>query len=378
MGYLLSAIGNDTIKMGLQLRKFSNKFFGQGAKPSVVLEHPGTLDEEAAKRIRTSWQDMHAGVHNAGKAAVLEEGMKANFLTMSPEDAQALESMRWNVTDVARIFRIPPHKIADLERATFSNVSEAERQFLNDCLDPWLTVWEEECNCKLLTERAKTNGSAFYKFNTAKLLRMNLLDRYQAYEVGIRSGIINPNEARDTEDLNPYEGGDTYQQTLNNAPVGGEGDDAEQEGTETGVDSDSGGETGRTHTAGDGAVNSQNANTDACRQVLVEALTRMTKRLAVHATKRAKKPEQFCEWIDGGMADHTPTLVDALAPAAALFDKQAGQLADALRQRAVQQLSELVEQTTYEELATEVQRVTDTWLAFMPTDLTNTFISEAA
>lgn len=360
VGYLMAAIGKDTIGLGLSLKKFANKFFANGAKPAVVLEHPQQLDEAAAKRLRESWQNMYGGADNAGKTAVLEEGMKANFLTMSPEDSQALDSMKWNVTDVARIFRVPPNRLGDLERATFSNVTEANRQFLDDCLDPWLTVWEEECALKLLTEAQKRNDSHFVKFNTAKLLRMDLTARYASYQVGIASGVISPNEARDLEDLNPYEGGDTYQQTLNNAPVGGDVEpepEPELEPEETPPE----------------------RNTDAHRAVLVDALARMTKRLAVHANKAAKHPEQFCDWIDAGMADHARTLMDALTPAAALIDQPATILADELRLRAVQQLAELVEQTTPDDLATEVQRVTDTWQAFMPIDLTNHFIkSEAA
>jgi len=354
MGWLTASYGKETIKLGMNLKRFANKFFQNGARPSVLLEHPGHLDEEAAIRLRASWQKLYGGVNNAGATAVLEEGMKANFLTMSPEDSQALESLKWNVTDVARIFRIPPHKLGDLERATFSNVVEANRQFLDDCLDPWLTVWEEECGAKLFTEAQKQRDTHFFKFNTGKLLRMDLTARYESYEVGIRSGVISPNEARDYEDLNPYDGGDTYQQTLNNAPVGGTPEQTEPEPPP---------EPAR--------------NIEGQRAVLIDALTRMAKRLAVHANKEAKHPEAFCQWIDGGMSDHHRTLIDALIPSAALIGGSALAMANTLRERAIAELAALVEAATYDNLGGEVQRITDEWQAFLPTDLTTLFMEQS-
>lgn len=384
VGYMISAIGSDTIGLGMALKKFSNRFFKNGARPSVTLEHPGHLSDTAAIRLRKSFEEMYGGADNAGRAALLEEGMKANFLTMSPEDSQALDSMQWNVNDVARLFRCPPHKVGDLTHATFSNIAEANRDFLVDCLDPWLTVWEQESEAKLLTENEKRTDSHFVKFNTGKLLRMDVKTRYETYEIGIRSGILAPNEGRDLEDMNPYEGGDTFQQTLNNAPVGGgnepngqttDNDDSSRSQASSPPESQPV-EQPDSPALKDEGSRATGAAVDARRAVLVDAFTRMTKRLAVHANKAAKHPEQFCDWIDGGMSDHTRTLLDVLTPAAALIGRDPLSVANELRTRAVSQLSELVERTTYEALPTEVASITDTWQAFLPTDLTSYFLEQ--
>src|SRR5207237_209846 len=117
-----------------------------------VLEHPGVLKPEAKNYLRSSWQEIHMGADNAHKIAILEEGMKFNKISIPPEEAQFLEGRKVQVEEVARWFRIPPHKLQHLERATFSNIEEQNEEYVSDCLHSWFERWEEEIQRKLISE----------------------------------------------------------------------------------------------------------------------------------------------------------------------------------------------------------------------------------
>jgi HK97 family phage portal protein len=181
----------------------------------MLLKHPGVLSEPAYKRLQESWDASHQGLSNAHRVKILEEGMDVTTVGVPPEEAQFLETRKFQVNEIARWFRIPPHMVGDLEHASFSNIEEQGLEFVIYTLMPWLVRHEQAISRDLLTESERQ--TFFVKYLVNGLLRGNILTRYQAYGAGIQGGFLSPNEVRIFEDMNPYEGGDQYLLPLNMA-----------------------------------------------------------------------------------------------------------------------------------------------------------------
>ena len=209
-GYSVIAMARQNLGLTMAQEKYAARFFGSGATPGGVLEHPGKIGEDAIEQLRESWAELHEGLDRSHRIAILEEGMKFNPIAMPMRDAQWLEGRQFGRTDVASWLNLPPHKVGDLSRATFTNIEEQNRDYLNTSLMRWLVKWQEECDEKLLRDREKATDAGYFEFLTAALLRGDLLRRYQAYAIGIANRILNPNEVRSMENMNPYEGGDEY------------------------------------------------------------------------------------------------------------------------------------------------------------------------
>lgn len=199
--------------LGQAAEKYSNKLFGNSAMPSGVLEFPQGVkrfDDTAIERIRKKWADVHEGLDNAARIAILQEGAKFNPISFSNRDAQWLEGRQFQRTEIASWFNLPPHKVGDLERATFSNIEEQNLEYLQTSLMRWLVKWQTECREKLLTREEKRRDSHFFEFNTRALLRGSVKSRFEAYSIGISNRFLSPNEARRAESLPGYEGGDEF------------------------------------------------------------------------------------------------------------------------------------------------------------------------
>lgn len=227
-GYNPIELARQGLGLALATEEHGARLFGNGTRLSGVLEHPGKVTKEAADRLKSSWQAMYAGLGNAHRTAVLEEGMKFNTMTMNQDDAQFLETRKFQVSEIARMFRVPPHMIGDLERATFSNIEHQGLEFVKYTLMPWLIRWEQEIKRKLLGR-----GDLYVKHNLAGLLRGDTKSRYEAYGRGIQDGWLTRNEARDKEDLDPIDGLDEPLQPLNMVPAGQQ-PPTEGEGNENG------------------------------------------------------------------------------------------------------------------------------------------------
>lgn len=202
-GYSVLECARNAIGLGIATEKFGGKFFANGAHLGAALEHPGKLSEPALKHLRTSLSNIHGGVENAHKPMILEEGMKWNAIGIPPGDAQMLESRKFQVSEIARMFRIPPHMLGDMERATFSNIEQQALEFVQYTLSIWLEKWAQECNRKLFTGRGY-----FCEFVLDSLLKGDTLTRYQVYSIARANGIMTTNEIRAKENMNPVEGGD--------------------------------------------------------------------------------------------------------------------------------------------------------------------------
>ena len=209
IGFSPIAMAKNAIGLSIAAEEYGSKFYANGASPSGVLEHPGVLKDP--EKIRDSWTQAFGGSHNANKVAVLEEGMKYTPISIPPEEAQFLETRKFQIDEIARLFRIPPHLIGDLEHATFSNIENQSIEFVKYTLDPWVCRIETAMNRKLLTPAEKK--TYFFKFNLDGLLRGDYQSRMQGYAIGRQNGWMSANDIRELENLVPIpdeEGGNLY------------------------------------------------------------------------------------------------------------------------------------------------------------------------
>jgi len=206
IGYSPIALAKNSIGVSISMEEYNSKFFANGANPGGVLEHPGVVKDPA--RIRESWNAVYQGSGNAHRVAVLEEGMKFTPIGIPPEQAQFLESRKFQTEEIARIFRVPLHMIGDLSRATFSNIENQSLEFVMYTLNCWLVKWEQAIKKSLFTKDEKKKY--FVKFNVSALMRGDFSSRMQGYATGIQNGFLSPNCVRELEDLNKIEHGDVF------------------------------------------------------------------------------------------------------------------------------------------------------------------------
>ena len=218
VGYSPIAMAKNAIGLAIATEEYGSKFFANGAAPSGVLEHPGTIKDPS--RVRESWQQTFGGSHNSNKIAVLEEGMKYTPISISPEQAQFLETRKFQINEIARIFRVPPHMVGDLEKSSFSNIEQQSLEFVKYTLDPWVIRWEQSMHRALLSEDEKKEY--FFKFNVEGLLRGDYESRMNGYATARQNGWMSANDIRQLEDLDliPEElGGNLYLVNGNMVPL---------------------------------------------------------------------------------------------------------------------------------------------------------------
>jgi len=209
IGYSPIAMAKNAIGLNLAMEEYGSRFFSNGARPGGVLEHPGFIKD--IQRVKDSWNAAYQGSENAGKIAVLEEGMKYHAVGIAPEEAQFLETRKFQLNEIARIFRVPPHMVGDLEKSTFSNIEHQSLEFVKYTLDPWIVRWEMSLRRVLLMPGEK--DGVVIKFNLDGLLRGDYETRMKGYATGIQNGIFSVNDVRKLEDmdlLSDEEGGNLH------------------------------------------------------------------------------------------------------------------------------------------------------------------------
>ena len=199
-----------SIAAGISSEETNNRLMENQLVPAGIISHPGKLSNDARERLKGQFQKKFMGKENVGKPIVMEEGMTFSPITIRPEDAQFLESRRFGVEEIARWFGVPPHKLADLEHATFSNIEHQSQEFVNDALMPWCKKLEEEADYKLLRNKNANNNGYYSKINVRGLLRGDNKSRMEYYKGGVLNGIFSINDCRAWEDLPPIEGGDEH------------------------------------------------------------------------------------------------------------------------------------------------------------------------
>ena len=242
VGYSPIAMAKNAIGMAIACEEYGAKFFANGAAPSGVLEHPGVIKDP--QRVRDSWQSTYGGTANAHRVAVLEEGMKYTPISISPEQAQFLETRKFQINEIARIFRVPPHMVGDLEKSSFSNIEQQSLEFVKYTLDPWVIRWEQSIARALFSTEEKKDY--FVKFNLEGLLRGDYVSRMNGYSIARQNGWMSANDIRELENLDRIpteEGGDLYLINGNMLPLGNAGAFANITSTDNGKEENSDEET---------------------------------------------------------------------------------------------------------------------------------------
>ena len=218
MGYSPIALERNAIGLGLAAEEYGSRFFSNGARPSGILTHPNTVKDP--KRLRDSWNSAYGGTTNSGRVCILEEGMHFEPITMPNNEAQFLETRKFQVSEICRIYRVPPHLIGDLEHATFSNIEHQSISFAVHTIRPWLVRIEQAMNRALFSDKEK--GRFYVQFNIDGLMRGDYKSRMEGYAIGRQNGWLSANDIRDLENLNPIpeeEGGNVYMVNGNMVPI---------------------------------------------------------------------------------------------------------------------------------------------------------------
>ena len=208
VGYSPIAMAKNAIGLSIATEEYGAKFFANGATPGGLLEFPGTVKNPDA--IRESWNKGFSG-NNSHKIAILEEGMHYTPISISPNEAQFLETRKFQIDEIARIFRVPPHMVGDLEKSSFSNIEQQSLEYVKYTLEPWIVRWEQALNRALLSDSEK--AAYFVKFNVDGLLRGDYQSRMNGYATARQNGWMSANDIRELENLDriPAElGGDLY------------------------------------------------------------------------------------------------------------------------------------------------------------------------
>ena len=215
-GLSVVGVAREAIGIAAAADRWAASHFKQGLDPGGVLKHPGTLSEEGLKNLSESFAEKNAGLANAGKPVVLEEGMEWQQMSLTSEDAQFLESRKFEIEEIARYYRMPHHKIGIMEKATFSNIEQQAVEYVVDTLRPWAVRWEQ----RILLQLIPQPELFFSEFQLDGFLRGDLKSRYEAYQVAWQNGWMNNNEIRAKENMNPRddEGGDAYMRPANIVP----------------------------------------------------------------------------------------------------------------------------------------------------------------
>jgi HK97 family phage portal protein len=280
-----------TLNIGVKSEQFGEAFYTQGATPRVVIEHPGVLGDEAYDRLKKSLGDSWQGIGNAHKAVILEEGMKTQRMQLAPEEAQFLQTRKMTVNEVARIFGVPPHMLADLDKATYSNIEHLSIEFVTHALRPWLVRLESDINSRLLLP---SDRSRYYAEHVVEgLLRGDTAQRYSAYAVARQWGWLSVNEIRRLENMTPIDEGDIYLSPLNMVPS-----EAYQDGQMPGMERDA----SRTlETRSDEKIPSRRAIATAMRAALEDVYRRIVAREAGDLRKKlpllTKDKASFDTWL---------------------------------------------------------------------------------
>ena len=321
------------IGLTLAAEEHGARLFGNAAIPGGVLQSPEELSDEAYERMKKSWHEAHGGLSNAHKTAILEKNTTWNKIGLTAEDSQFLQTREFQVTEIARMFRVPPHKIGDLKRATFSNIESQAREFVMDSLLPWLRRWESRLNKSILSEADRASG-LFFEFLIEGFLRGNMKERTQAFHTQRNDGIINQNEWREKENMNPVKGGEVYLVNGNMVPIDEAGKPVQRE--KTGQRQSKLGQKQRAvEIRKERSLEARSRLAVSFRPVFHEA-TNKVMRKEIKALKNAvqKKPESFSSFIDKFYIDERLYIRDAYsAPIRSIFEAVKGEIKEELQVR---------------------------------------------
>lgn len=345
------AQARESIGTTMAAEEYGSRFFGQGANVGAIIEYPGKLDDRALQRYKDSIREGYEGISKAHKTMLLEQGLKYHRVGIPPNEAQFLETKKYGKNDIATLFQIPPHMLADLDKATLNNIEELGINFVVHTMRPWLVNWEQELRQKLFVG----DGEHYAEFLVDGLLRGNISSRYQAYATGRQWGWLSANDIRELENMNPLPGeaGDIYLQPLNMIQAGQDiyGDDGDSDDgrdIDGDIDDEQGGDGGdrggaRGEDTGDGpcrgayrSADSRGRITQSYTRVFEDAIRRVLKREEADVMRKAgelyqRNHQAFLDWVEGFYISHQSFVKKNMAtPVMALAEAIKRELADEL------------------------------------------------
>lgn len=308
-GLSLLDYARETVGRQLAANGYGDDFFANGAVPQGFFAHPKHMSQPAQENFRKNMSALHGGKGNRHKIAVLEEDIKWVSTGINPKDAMLIDAMRWGVPEVARFFKMPPHRLADPSRQGWNTTEAENRSYLSTTLGGWMDRLQWEAKAKFFLESER---DYYTEFDTSDMVKPTTLERYQAYGVGIQWGFLTRNEARALEDRLSIEGLDEPLTPVNmTTDTSGLGDQAMPQ-DEPPQDSPEDDEEDQDQ------VSQGRALQIAQRDVLADQLERMTKRVTSAAARAAKEPKTFLSHVNGLDATHRQAVSEALRPAASM------------------------------------------------------------
>lgn len=284
IGYDSIYLAREALGLSMAMEEFGSRFFGNGTNVGGFLEHPNKLGDNAYKNLKNSMEEKYAGLTNAHRLMILEEGMKYQQIGIPPENAQFLESRKFQVIEIARLLNVKPHLLMDLDRATFSNIEAQGIEHVTYTMMPWLKRWEQTCNRKLLLPSEKPYF--FFKFLVNSLLRGDSAARAEYYTKRFYLGSLSPNDIRELENENPIDdpNGDKYYVQANMLPI-------------------------------DMAGKVQQPTQTAGRALINDAVKKITERDKANISRAYKKdPEKFGAWLEDYFRDFPDYVKKELSP----------------------------------------------------------------
>lgn len=214
VGYSVVAMAAKSIGLGMALETFGGLYFEQGTHPGVIVSHPAKLGDDGHRNLQQALSNSYSGLGKSHRLMLLEDGMKLEKLGIPPNDSQFLESRQFQIPEIARWFNLPPHKLKDLTKSSFSNIEQEQLSYVIDSLLPWAVRLEQSYNMQLLTSAEHAQGY-YFKHIFEGLLRGSAADRAEFYSKLFNIGAMSINEIREKEDMDPVEGGDIHLVPLN-------------------------------------------------------------------------------------------------------------------------------------------------------------------
>lgn len=206
-GYSVIAKARDSFGLGIGARRYQEVYLRNNARPSAIIEVPQQMKIDAQKELLREWNEMHQGLDNAHRTAILTNGAKLNAYSINARDSQLLETRQFEIREIANWFGLPPHKLGDSSRTAYNSLEQENQSFLDDTLDPWLVAIEQECRDKLLMEREKQADSHIVEFMRQALIRADIVARYTAYNIGKTGGWLNDDNIAAAENMNALPNG---------------------------------------------------------------------------------------------------------------------------------------------------------------------------
>jgi HK97 family phage portal protein len=346
-GLSLIDYAKNSLGRGMAADKYAGKFFSNNAMPAGVLTHPHRLTDQGLQHLRESIKDIHGGLDNQHRVAILEEGMTWTALGVDPDKSQLLGTINASVKDVARWFKLPPHKLGDDSKTSFNSVEQENLSYQQSTLTPWFIKLREESFDKLLTEREKRLETHTVEEQRLAILAADAETRASFYSQGLLNGWLNRDEVRDFENMNPLPDGEgaKFMVPLNMQIVGEEPPEDEPEDDPPAAD--------------EADEDDDRALALAELEVMTDAAVRASKRLVHYTERAAKEPDTFCTWLEGYAHDHHDTVAAMFRPAAKIARQRgvkvsAGELAERLFQAWSAEIDQVTRKATADELVDQV------------------------